>query len=399
MWSDNETDVDLLRYRYLVASVLRIIRNDDLLPTTIGVFGDWGTGKSSLIKMIQKEITNDPSTMCLTFSGWLFEDYNDAKTALMGSILDAIEERVKDDESIFTKTRHLLRKLMKRVNWFQGAMMVGRYAVPAAAGFPKVAMASLGFDIAQRLSSLPSALAAKFKEKGLDEKDIEKLIKESADTPEEVRRDIRDFRTDFASLLDKAEIKRLVVFIDDLDRCDPDNIIATLEAIKLFLFVPGTAFVLGADERLVQYAVRRRFPELPGTDTEVGRDYLEKLVQFPVRLPPLGGKEIESYINVLFAKLRLDESEFKKVCEHIAEFRPNQISDLAYNVEVCRALLGNSPLPPQLELDLDLTAQIASAYAWLGWESETHQTVFEHTAIANVDERRSRPSFAASGVI
>lgn len=237
--------------------------------------------------------------------------------------------------------------------------MVGRYAVPAAAGFPKVAMATLGFDIAQRLSSLPSALAEKFKEKGIDEKDIEKLIKESADTPEEVRRDIRDFRKDFASLLDKAEIKRLVVFIDDLDRCDPDNIIATLEAIKLFLFVPGTAFVLGADERLVQYAVRRRFPELPGTDTEVGRDYLEKLVQFPVRLPPLGGREIESYINVLFAKLRLDESEFKKVCEHVAEFRPNQISDLAYDVEVCRALLGNSPLPPQLELDLDLTAQIA----------------------------------------
>jgi hypothetical protein len=91
----------------------------------------------------------------------------------------------------------------------------------------------------------------------------------------------------------------------------------------------------------------------------VGRDYLEKLVQFPVRLPPLGGREIESYINVLFAKLRLDESEFKKVCEHVAEFRPNQISDLAYDVEVCRALLGNSPLPAQLELDLDLTAQIA----------------------------------------
>ena len=88
MWSDNETDVDLLRYRYLVASVLRLIRNDDLLPTTIGVFGDWGTGKSSLIKMIEKEIDNDPSTMCISFSGWLFDDYNDAKTALMGSILD-----------------------------------------------------------------------------------------------------------------------------------------------------------------------------------------------------------------------------------------------------------------------------------------------------------------------
>ncbi|HXQ33766.1 MAG TPA: P-loop NTPase fold protein [Anaerolineales bacterium] len=359
MWSDNETDVDLLRYRYLVASVLRLIRNDDLLPTTIGIFGDWGTGKSSLIKMIEKEVSGDPSTMCLSFSGWLFEDYNDAKTALMGSILDAIQDHVKEDENLLRKTGHLLHKLINRVNWFQAVMIAGRYAVPAAVGLPKITLANLGIDLVQRLAMLPSALVDKFKAKGIDEKDIEKLIKESADTPEEVRRDIRDFRKDFAALLDKAEIKRLVVFIDDLDRCDPDNIIATLEAIKLFLFVPGTAFILGADERLVQYAVRRRFPELPGTDTEVGRDYLEKLVQFPVRLPPLGGTEIQSYINILFAKLQLGEADFNKVCEHVAQFRPNQVSDLAYDIETCRALLSGGAVPAQLELDLDLTAQIA----------------------------------------
>ncbi|MFL6209210.1 MAG: P-loop NTPase fold protein [Pyrinomonadaceae bacterium] len=47
----------------------------------------------------------------------------------------------------------------------------------------------------------------------------------------------------------------MVVFIADLDRCFPDTIIETLEAIKLFLFVPGTAFILGADERLIEYAI------------------------------------------------------------------------------------------------------------------------------------------------
>jgi hypothetical protein len=359
MWSDNETDVDLLRYRYLVTSVVRIITTPHLLPTTIGIFGDWGTGKSSLIKMIEKELLKDPSTMCLTFSGWLFEDYNDAKTALMGSILDAIEERVKKDEGQFQKTGHLLRKLMKRVNWLQVAGTAGRYVLPAAVGLPHVALANLGTDLLSRLSMMPAALAQKFREKGIDDVEIEKLVKESADTPEEVRRDIRDFRNDFAELLKRAEITRLVVFIDDLDRCDPDNIIDTLEAIKLFLFVEGTAFVLGADERLIQYAVRRRFPELPGTDTEVGRDYLEKLIQFPIRLPPLGGAEIESYINVLFAKLKLDEADFRKVCEHVAQFQPDEVSDLSYDIGVCRTLLGGKPVPVELEGDLDLTAQIA----------------------------------------
>jgi ABC-type Mn2+/Zn2+ transport system ATPase subunit len=60
MWSDNETDVDLLQFRYLAASVVRIVGMPHLLPTTIGVFGDWGTGKSSLIKMIEKELAKDP---------------------------------------------------------------------------------------------------------------------------------------------------------------------------------------------------------------------------------------------------------------------------------------------------------------------------------------------------
>ena len=52
----------------------------------------------------------------------------------------------------------------------------------------------------------------------------------------------------------------------------------------------------------MKYAVRRRFPELPGERAEVGRDYLEKLVQFPVRIPPLGRAEMETYINLLFAE-------------------------------------------------------------------------------------------------
>jgi len=359
MWSDNETDVDLLQFKYLATSVMRIIGMPHLLPTTIGIFGDWGTGKSSLIKMVEKDLSADASTLCLTFSGWLFEDYEDAKTALMGSILDAIEERIKADESLLKKNDKLLRKLVKRVNWLQLAGMAGRYVLPAAVGLPHMSVANLGVDLLSRLSMMPSALAEKFKEKGIDAIEVEKLLKESSDTPEDVRRDIRDFRNDFAELLRQSNIERLVVFIDDLDRCNTDTILDTLEAIKLFLFVPGTAFILSADERLIQYAVRRRFPELPGTDAEVGRDYLEKLVQFPIRLPPLGGAEIESYINILFAKLRLDDTDFLKVCEHVAQFRPSEVTDLSYDLKTCRTLLGDKPVPAPLESDLDLTAQVA----------------------------------------
>ncbi|TGS78785.1 NTPase KAP, partial [Mesorhizobium sp. M2D.F.Ca.ET.178.01.1.1] len=76
---------------------------------------------------------------------------------------------------------------------------------------------------------------------------------------------IHQFRQDFEQLLSEAKIDRLVVLVDDLDRCLPETAIATLEAIRLFLFVPNAAFVIAADEGMIEYAVRRHFPELPST--------------------------------------------------------------------------------------------------------------------------------------
>jgi predicted KAP-like P-loop ATPase len=69
VWSDNETNVDLLRYAYLASGVSRIVRSEHLLPTTVGVFGNWGSGKSSLLKMIRANLEKDPGMMCLAFDG------------------------------------------------------------------------------------------------------------------------------------------------------------------------------------------------------------------------------------------------------------------------------------------------------------------------------------------
>lgn len=354
MWSDNETDVDLLQFKYLASSVTRIIRAKHLLPTTIGVFGDWGSGKSSLLKMVQKDLAQDKGVMTVSFNGWLFEGFEDAKTALMGTILDEIQERIKDDKNIAQKAKDLLGKLAKRVNWFHLIGLTGRYALPTLMGMPHLTAANIGMDTVKAVVE---------KAKGVDVEEAKKLLKEAPEGEENVRRNIRDFRKDFEDLLKESEIETLVVFIDDLDRCFPDTVIETLEAIKLFLFVPGTAFVLGADERLIEYAVRRRFPELPGTNAEVGRDYLEKLVQVPVRIPPLSGVENHSYINLLFAQSSLGGPGFEKVCESVASFKPNNISDLSFDMENCRRLIPAADIPQQLQHDLDLTAQIAPVLA------------------------------------
>ena len=348
MWSDNETNLDLINVQHLVGAVTGLISNEMLLPLTVGVFGDWGSGKSSVMKMTQDYFAKQPEVLCIAFNGWLFEGNDDAKSALMGSILDELQSKLPLDE----KAKALLVKLTKRVDWLRLMGLAGKQIVSfAVTGLPHIG------GIADAISMAKDAA------KGFSVEDAKELVKESPD--ENVRQTVREFRQDFDKLLKASKIKTLVVLIDDLDRCLPDTIIETLEAIKLFLYVPGTAFIIGADERLVQHAVKRRFPEI-GDDAassaqekfDLGRDYLEKLVQVPVRIPPLGQAEVETYINLLFAQLRLPNAEFAKLNQAVRQQADAAVATSEYlSLTTVNQFLAS---PPELLLeDLMLSQQTA----------------------------------------
>ncbi|MEO2088509.1 MAG: P-loop NTPase fold protein, partial [Gemmataceae bacterium] len=234
MWSDNESASDFLGFQHLTDGVVSLVKNDALLPITIGVYGDWGSGKSTLLGMVKSELEKDKATLVLSFNGWLFEGYEDAKTALMGSILDAITSNRTLDE----KAVGLAARLLKRVNWMRVAGAGLKYAFAFATAGP----AGLGITAGAEALTFAKEAADKLG-KDYSAKDAEKFIKE--DAGQNVIRGVRDFRKDFSDLLGATNIKRLVVIVDDLDRCNPGAVIETLEAIKLFLFVPHTAFILG----------------------------------------------------------------------------------------------------------------------------------------------------------
>ena len=94
MWSDNETSLDLVNVQHLVGAVTGIAQAPHLQPVTIGVFGPWGSGKSSVMKMVREDVEAKKGVVCVTFNGWLFEGYDDAKAALMGTILDELEDQL-----------------------------------------------------------------------------------------------------------------------------------------------------------------------------------------------------------------------------------------------------------------------------------------------------------------
>lgn len=122
-----------------------------------------------------------------------------------------------------------------------------------------------------------------------------------------------EFHTNFKKLLEKANISKLVILIDDLDRCLPDVAINTLEAVRLFMFTGETTFVVAADESMIRYAVKKHFPDILDENkynagTEFSNKYLEKLIQVPFRIPALGEVEACNYIMLLMVGSVLPES-------------------------------------------------------------------------------------------
>lgn len=290
MWNDNETDEDLIDYNYLKDAINDIINQDHLLPCTIGVFGDWGSGKSSLIKMVECDHKSNEDELIIKFNGWLFEGYEDAKVALLETLIEEIiKARTWDNNA-----KKYITRLFKRIKWLKTATTVGKLGL----GMYLTAQAGISLD----------AL-------GIDNKpfDIDDYLSEKKDENKElIDKGIIEFHKDFSSLIKEAKLNRIIVIIDDLDRCTPPTVIATLEAIKLFLFVDKTVFLIAADERLINYAVKSKFPNLPSSDYDVSQDYLEKLIQIPLRIPSLSEIEYETYLNLLFAKKHLSEVLFKE---------------------------------------------------------------------------------------
>jgi predicted KAP-like P-loop ATPase len=362
MWSDNESPEDLLGFQYLAGAVVSIVKDEGLLPATIGVFGDWGSGKSTLIEIVRAQLTSkaekEAGTVVLSFNGWLFEGYEGAKTALMGTILEELQEHETFKNKASGKAKKLLKSLFRRVDWMKSTLGVGKLV---AAHFSGPAAPVLLMSSAADFVSVAKEAAKKVEE--INPEKVKEYIKEEnkdgeKDEPE-TRRQIQNFRKDFEELLKESSITRLVITIDDLDRCSPDTIIPTLEAIKLFLFVPRTAFIIGADEELVRYAVRRRFPELPGDRREVGRDYLEKLIQFPIRIPALGRAEVESYIGLLFvtASDALTAAQKDLVRKRVGEASTDALTTASFNTSVAREIL--KPLPQTLEDDLGMVERVS----------------------------------------
>lgn len=371
IWQDNETEIDLLGFDVHADLIRSVITDPTVLPVTVGVFGDWGGGKSSIMKMLQKELSNEktyPDVVCLYFNGWTFEGYEDAKSALLSSILIQLGEH----KRFGPKARDFVVKLLKRLKWMElGKLAVKHVGIPVAiaaatGGIAAVPVAAAAVGIAVANSAL-----GKNDGNEDDSKEINwsSLIEANPAKPDLMG--VRRFREEFETMLAKTGISVLVVLIDDLDRCLPERLIETLEAIKLFVSVPRTAFVIGADPRIVRHAISTRYVkrqlEHSGEPSEMRReeeglvqDYLEKLIQVPYQLPRLSPNEIETYVNLLACEKLLDSAQVPAILTAWRNTRAQNIYAPFTAEAIHKALPGGTQLPANLKEQLDWSKAVAS---------------------------------------
>lgn len=280
LWDDNPSEVDLLGFDAVVAPIVDAIVAEDLDPLTIGVHAKWGGGKSTVLNLIRSELAQVDDVLVVGTNPWEYDDHDDVKGTLIAEVLDGLREHFDQDAGLKTK----IGDLLGRISWSRVGKVVAK----------GVLTQSLDFEgLAEALKPKP---------------------RDSAET-------MAGFKAEFGKLVDSLpNTKRVVVLVDDLDRCMPSATVATLEAIKLFLSVQGMAFVIAADQDMVRDAIAMNLGGSPESSRFAQR-YLDKIVQLPVSLPFLPVHEAEAYLGLLLSRSGLDADEFDALLRHANERR------------------------------------------------------------------------------
>lgn len=272
---DNPAEQDLLGFDVVVAPIVEALRQANLDPVTIGVQAPWGGGKSTLLGLLERELKG--RTVVIRTNPWEYDDQFDVKGTLIGEVLGRLQVEVENNETL----NQQVTRLFKRVSWSRVGIAVARGIITA-------------------------------------QWDPEKLVEAFNPQNQEGPRSLAAFRDDFSDLVSKMpDVDRVVVLVDDLDRCLPPAVLATLEAIKLFLSVKGMAFVIAADQDMIKSSIAASL-SASNRSEEFAKRYLEKIVQLPVALPRLSEAETEAYIVLLLA---VGAGNYWKLVESVRERR------------------------------------------------------------------------------
>jgi len=314
---DLPSDRDALDFEPYVATLADIIKSPSTrTPLTIGVFGTWGSGKTSLMRMVRNKLPESFRTAW--FDAWKYEKETTLWRTLLLQVLAALKGAVpKNKPEDLEELSDLETALYQPVD----REKVGGLTIDGSKFIKGVSQGAV--EIALDFFPGASVLADLLKEKVWNsegeehEAALNKILsairRERSQVHIEQVQFLEQFHARFNSLVDKYIEKkklRLVVFVDDLDRCLPEKAVEVLEAIKLFVDVPGCVFVLGLDQEVIARGIEIKYREFglaPGAEGDEaqkrfvidGARYLEKIIQLPFQIPPIERGDMGAFVKGL----------------------------------------------------------------------------------------------------
>ncbi len=304
LWSDEPSPVDLLAFDAVADTAVEAVLDDALDPVAIGISGSWGSGKSTVLNLIKAKLValpdsdTDEQVLVVETEPWRYDPDVGAKATLILEILNALTNELEDQGREDGAARDALKRLVARVNWTKALKLAARSSI--ALQLPRI-------------------------------DDLTDLINSEDEEGRPEPRNLDEFRAEFAKLLADVHLghlRRVVVLVDDLDRCLPDTVVETLETMRLFLSVPKMSFVIAADEDRVADALRDRYDRANGPNgdaEEPARLYLHKIVQTTLRLPTLSRFDTEAYLLLLLLQRRaasqLTQAQFDQILKGCTELR------------------------------------------------------------------------------
>ena len=255
---------DLLNYYPYAEKIQSVIQGyaNNPEPLTIGIYGKWGAGKSSLLNLIEKHIEifhkdeDDKPYIKFHYNPWIYQ----TKEEMLYDFFETLNRKL-----VYSGNETLKKagKFIKKYSKYLKAVKLS-----ASVGVPKVFNAGVSFEPYEILQRLGEDLEGE--EKSLDE----------------LKKQIDD-------ILEKSD-KKIVIFIDDVDRLDKDEIFTLFKLIKINAYFKNLIFIICLDQEYVAKAIHHRY----GTDEKSGADFLEKIINIPLELPLVEEADLDKFVKV-----------------------------------------------------------------------------------------------------
>ncbi|MDP2151621.1 MAG: P-loop NTPase fold protein [Parvibaculum sp.] len=268
---------DLLGFKDSVIRLSELINNIQT-PFTLGIFGTWGSGKTSFMKLLQAYTERELRFRTFWFEAWQYEN----EASLLMPLLSKMSKELKAKKIV--KNKVLKSAAVVTMTGFGAILnLITNNAIPIG-------------DV---------------------EKNFERYEKFMGKRYESWVGEIDELKVEFKALVaDVSPYKPLIIFIDDLDRCMPENVVKLIENIKHFLSVDGCIFVLGVDKEVLSKGIQARY----GSNLIDGDDYLEKIINLNVSLPYKHEKFSEDFIDDTFKRFAAPEF-YKEIAEKTTPFK------------------------------------------------------------------------------